>query len=80
MRVEFIDTGVEYGTERPIQIARVVGGWLDQYVLLVCRFTDDGSSWFPTWLGRNGEEPLRIPAELVALSPDVLEALERMAT
>lgn len=72
--------GLDYGTDRPAQIGRItyVDAMGHACVVLAYRFTDDGSDWFPTWVGRAGqtwkEEARRAPATFV-LSQKMLAAL-----
>lgn len=50
---EYRHRSVEYGTERPCEIARLVQK--DGNVTLAFRYTDEDGEWFPTWVGRVGE-------------------------
>ena len=40
---------VEYGSERPCEIARIAQE--DGNVTLAFRYTDEDDEWFPTWTG-----------------------------
>lgn len=46
---EYRHPAVEYGSERPCEIARLIED--DGTVTLAYRYTDDGGEWFPTWVG-----------------------------
>lgn len=63
--------GREYGTDRPCEIGRLED---DRVVTLAFRYTDEESAWFPTWLGRVGEDAAPVPAGWT-LSTEMLDAL-----
>lgn len=71
---------VEYDTDRPVEVGRItfvdVAG--HACVVLTLRYLDDYTTWFPTWVGRAGqnwqEDAVRAPAGFT-LSEKMLEAL-----
>jgi hypothetical protein len=68
-------SSIEYGTERPCEIARLaykLGA--HRYVALAFHYTDDDDAWRLTWLGLEGGDTARIP-EGVYPSAAMLAAL-----
>jgi hypothetical protein len=68
-------SSVEYGTERPCEIARLtykLGA--HRYVALAFHYTEDDDAWRLTWLGLEGGDTARIP-EGVYPSAAMLAAL-----
>lgn len=49
---------VEYGSGRPVEVGRIT--YVDVMghacVVLTLRYTDEDGDWFPTWVGRAGQE------------------------
>lgn len=72
MNVE-ITHGIDYHTNRPCEVGRIEE---NHRVTLAFRFTDDESDWFPSWLGRKGEQAVQVPPGW-ALSPEMLFALAK---
>lgn len=70
-----VTTAIEYGTERPCQIGRIVYALgLRQYVALAFRYIERGEGWRLTWLGEEGQNAAQLP-EGIAPSAEMLVAL-----
>lgn len=55
-------SGLEYGTDRPCEIGRIVyTEGVRQYVALAFRHTDRPSDWRLTWIGEEGRDAARLP-------------------
>jgi hypothetical protein len=55
--------GLEYGTDRPIEVGRITyTEGVHRYVALAFHYTDDDSAWQLTWVGFDGtSDAVRLP-------------------
>jgi len=61
-----IEPGIEYGTDRPCEIGRLVYTvGVHRYVALTFRYTDEEYDWRLTWVGFEGTHAaVQLPADV----------------